>query len=145
MLVRLPVAGLNRQKMIVIAFLLNRVHPDPVRVEGEVPRPIARGRVHEGYRSRSQRRGASHGQFPDVNPVLPRIGAHNPLVRGVRFHLVRVSIRPLMSADRETPRRRAGGGLSRKRSVNVTESLHLKHRRPERPIWQNWEHFKPAA
>ena len=110
-------------------------------MEGEVPRPIARGRVHEGYRSRSQRRGASHGQFPDVDPVLPRIGAHNPLVGGVGFHLVRVSIRPLMSADRETPRRRAGGP----RRPNVIYIFHLKHRRPERPICQNWEHFKVAA
>ena len=114
-------------------------------MEREVPGPIARGRVHEGYHSRSQGRGASQSQFPDVNPVLPRIGAHNPLIRGVRLHLVRVSIRPLMSAKRETPRRRVGGGLSPKRSVNVTESLHLEHRRPERPAWQNWEDFEPAA
>src|SRR5215472_9107122 len=113
-------------------------------MESEVPGPIARGRVHEGYRSRSQRHGGSRGQFPDVNPVLPRIGAHNPLIRGVRLHLVRVSI-ILMSAERETPRRRAGGGLLRKRMVNVTEIMLLKHHRPERPTCQNWERFEPAA
>src|SRR5215471_11168514 len=127
-----------------IAFLLYRVHPDPVGMEREVPRPVACGRVHEGYRSRSQGLGGSHGQFPDVNPVLSRIGANNPLIRGVRLHLVRVSI-ILMSAERETPLRRAGGGLLRKRMVNVTEIMLLKHRRPERPTCQNWERFEPAA
>ena len=122
-------------------FFLNGVHPDPVGVEREVPGPIARGRVHEGYRSRSQGRGASRGQLPDVNPVLPRIGAQNPLIRGVRLQLVRVSIRPLMSADRETPRRRVGGRLR----PNVIEILLLKHRRPERPPCQNREDFEVAA
>src|SRR5215470_11593253 len=56
-------------------FFLDGVHPNSVGVEREVPRPIARGGVHEGYRSRSQGRGGSEGQFPDVNPVLPRIRA----------------------------------------------------------------------
>lgn len=63
-------------------FFLNGVHPDPVGVKREVPGPIARGRVHERYRGRSQGRGASQVQFPDVNPVLPHIGAHNPLIGG---------------------------------------------------------------
>src|SRR5204862_2950316 len=83
----------------------------------------------------------SLGQFPDVNPVLPRIGAHNPLIRGVRLHLVRVAIRPLMSADRETPWRRVGGS----RRPNVIEILLLKHRGPEQPTYQNWEDFEVAA
>src|SRR6266545_1620409 len=64
--------------------------------------------------------GTAQGQFPDVNPVLSRIGTNNPLIRGVRLHLVRVSVRPLMSAKRETSRRRVGGGLGPKRSVDVT-------------------------
>jgi hypothetical protein len=110
---------------------LNGVHPDPVGVEREVPGPIPQGRVHERYRSRSQGRGGSRGQFPDVNPVLPSIRAQNPFIRGVRLHLVRVSVRPLMSAERETPRRRVGSGLMRKRSVNVIDILLLKHRRTE--------------
>src|SRR5262249_1986633 len=99
-------------------FFLNGVHPSAVGMEREVPGPIARGRVHEWYRSRSQGRVASH-QFPDVNPVLPRVGAHNPLIGGVRLHLVWVAIRPLMSTDRETPRRRVGGSLR----PNVIEIL----------------------
>src|ERR1700730_983022 len=99
-----------------IAFLLDRVHPNSVRMESEVPRPISRWGVHEGCRCRSQGRGTSHGEFPHVDPVLPRIRAHNPFIRGVRLHLVRVSI-ILMGAERETPRRRARGGLLGKRMV----------------------------
>src|SRR5215831_19993328 len=113
-------------------------------MEREVPGPIAWGRVHERCRSRSQGRRASQGQFPDVNPVLPRIGAENPLIRWIRLYLVRVSI-ILMSAKRETPRRRAGGGLLRKRMINVTEIVLLKHRSPERPICRNGERFEPAT
>jgi hypothetical protein len=101
--------------------------------------PSPGGVFTEGCRSRSQGRGGSLGQFPDVNPVLPCIGAHNPLIRGIRLHLVRVPIRPLMGADRETYRRRVGGGLR----PNVIEILLLKHRRPERPTRQNREDFEP--
>src|SRR5215471_10801362 len=58
-----------------IAFLLYRVHPNSVGMESEMPRPVARGRVHEWHRSRSKGRGGSQGQFPDVNPVLSCICA----------------------------------------------------------------------
>src|SRR6476619_2629126 len=70
------------------------------------------------------------GGIPDVNPVLSRIRAHDPLIRGVRLHLVRMTIRPFMSAERKTPRRRVGGS----RRSNVIDRLHLKYRRPEPPI-----------
>ena len=89
-------------------FLLNGVEPGPVGVKREVPGPIARGHVYEGCRSRSQRRNGSRGQFPDVNPVLPQIGLQNPLFEG--SVCVWWGCPPsLMTADRETPRRRVGG------------------------------------
>src|SRR5262249_48435547 len=91
-------------------FFLNGVNPDAVGVEGEVSGPIAWGRIREGYGRWSERRAASWGQFPDINPVLSRIGSQNPLIGGVRLHLVRVTIRPFMSTERKTRGRMVGWG-----------------------------------
>src|SRR4029453_19347440 len=56
-----------------------------------------------------------------------------------------MSIRPLMRAEREASGRRVGGRFRPERRVDVVDSLHLKHRRSERPIRQNWKDFKVAA
>src|SRR4051794_19740751 len=101
---------------------------------------VSRRRIHEGGRSRTQGRGRSRSQFPDVNSVLPRIGAENPFIRRVGLHLVRVPIWPLMSTDRETPRRRVGGLLR----PNVIDIQLLKDRSTKRAILRNGEHLEVA-
>ena len=80
-------------------------------------------------------------QALDSAAMVARALHENPAIQQVIIGPEADQIRPFMSAERKTPRRRVGGS----RRSNVIDRLHLKYRRPEPPIRQDWKDFEPAA
>lgn len=88
------------------AFLLDRVEPAPVWMEGEMPRPVSRRQRDRGGIVGDQLSGRVV-EFPDKDLIQPQIDRQNEASCGIGLDHVRVGL--IMPAEGEAAWGRVGG------------------------------------